>query len=408
MRFAIPEQNFESLEKKLVKIRNKCEKYGCEFKFERVGEHIDELRFTDRETGKEYTVNVKFIDVECEGTAKVNGWQFAASLEYTDNGNIIRAVPGVEVPNRFYHCKPWCEHCKTARDRKYSYVVFSEESGEFKQVGKACLKDFTGGMSAEGAAEFESFFKTIEEASEYTGGFGRTWYKVRDYLVYCAETIRIYGFSKNGGYGLSTSDRASELYSIENGYRVAGKAPFERYNDAIGKGFSAKNAESIELADRVVKWVLENEIDTNYVHNLKVACALEWCDYGKLGLLASAFPAFDRNLEIEAEKAERDRKLAEAAEMSKYVGEIGKRVSFSPKEVVCVTSWETMYGTTNIYKMVDESGNEFTWKTGNFILGCREPIVKITGTVKEHKEYRGVKQTELTRCKIEYAAVEVA
>lgn len=30
------------------------------------------------------------------------------------------------------------------------------------------------------------------------------------------------------------------------------------------------------------------------------------------------------------------------------------------------------------------------------------PVLKITGTVKEHKEYCGVKQTELTRCRIEY------
>ena len=124
-----------------------------------MGEHIEEVTFhdywgDDREvrTWKEL---VRFIDVEVEGTAIVNGWQFAASLEYTDKGNIISGVEGIEIPERYYKCAPWCEHCKTARDRKYSFIVRNTESGEFKQVGKACLKDFTGGLSATDAANWE-------------------------------------------------------------------------------------------------------------------------------------------------------------------------------------------------------------------------------------------------------------
>lgn len=62
-----------------------------------------------------------------------------------------------------------------------------------------------------------------------------------------------------------------------------------------------------------------------------------------------------------------------------------------------MTSWETDFGTTRIYKIVDKDGNIFTWKTGNTIDEDAEIIV---GTVKAHNEYKGVKQTEITRCKI--------
>ncbi len=50
--------------------------------------------------------------------------------------------------------------------------------------------------------------------------------------------------------------------------------------------------------------------------------------------------------------------------------------------------------------MVDEAGNIFVWKTGNWI---EEESFIITGTVKKHEEFHGIKQTELTRCRIQAA-----
>lgn len=419
MRYSIPECNIENLEKKITRIRKKCAKYGCEFKYERVGEHFEEKTFYESDDGVfgefdrgDYVVNswvetVKYIDVECEGVAKINGWKFAATLEYTDKGNIIDAVPGIEIPDQYYHCAPWCEHCKTRRDRKTSFVVLNEDTGEFKQVGRGCLVDFTGGLSAEWAAQVESFFKEVSEASEhYGGGSGKTYFKVRDFMVYAAEAIRLFGYVKNESSGVSTSERAVSCYLVKNGYRYA-KSHKDIYDESVARGFDVKRQDSIDLADVVIKWAIENENGSNYFHNLRVACSLEYCDRYRVGILVSAFPSHNRGLEIQAEKLERERKAALEARRSNHVGEVGKRVSFVPVEYLCVTSWETMYGTTYIYKFEDESGNVFTWKTGTGVCDYQDgkkimTPVKITGTVKEHKEYRGVKQTELTRCRVEY------
>lgn len=410
MRYSIPEWNIESLEKKIVKIRNKCAKYGCEFKYERDGEHFEEVSFSykDEFDGeiKHYKEVVKFIDVEVEGTAAINGWKYAASLEYHDAGNIIKAVPGFEIPKRYYECAPWCEHCKTNRDRKYSFVVFEEATGEFKQVGKACLKDFTGGLSAEDAAFIESFFKTVEEASHFSGfgGFGKKYFETREMMNYFAETVRVFGYVKTDCPD-STADRAQTFYEVDHDMISGRNAEYARAerDAAAAKGFDPKNPESVALAGEVIDWVLGNERDDNYFHNLKVAASLEYITVRNFGILASAFPAHNRQLERDAEEAARKAREAEESARSQYVGEIGKRVSFKPVSVVCVTSWETMYGTTHIFKIEDADGHVFTWKTGNYIsLSEREPIEKITGTVKDHTEYRGVKQTELTRCRVEY------
>lgn len=409
MKYKIPEENFGSLEKKLTRILNKCAKYGNAFRYERIGEHFEDVTVAE-ETGEvdwdgrpitkliKYTV--KFIDIDVEGTAQLNDWQYAASLEYTPQGNIIAGVAGMEIPERYYTSEPWCEHCQTKRDRKYSYIVYNTQSGEYKQVGKSCLADFTHGLSAEYAALCESFFKELEMSQQgFSGGYGKTYYKVDEYMTCVAETIRLYGYAKRDGYSTSTATRAEAIYKYSHNYRV-NLSEEKLAKEAIANGYDATNTQSVELAKTVREWVIANEKNDNYMHNLKVACALECGDYTVIGLLASAFPTYDRELAHEAERRAKEAREAAERAQSTWMGAVGARVSFVISEFRTVTSWETMYGTTYIYKITDGAGHVATWKTSKCIFDERATGKTITGTIKELNEYRGVKQTELTRCKI--------
>lgn len=402
MRYAIPECNIDSLEKKLTKIRNKCAKYGCEFSYERVGEHFEERSYKN-DSGVICKEIVKYIDIDVDGHAALNGWRFVASLEYTDKGNIIAGVGDVEVPEKYYKCSPWCEHCKTARDRKYSFIVFHEKTGEFKQVGKACLKDFTGGLSATAVAQYESYFKEIEEASEYGGysGFGVSYFERDAFMVCAAEAIRLYGYVRRGDMGYCTANLAEDIYRVEYGMSLGmcAKEIRERYDDAVAKGLDLKRKESVELAGTVRDWILANDSTDNYFHNLKVACDLPYASGAVLGLLVSAFPAYNRELEYAAEKKERERKEAEARAKSSWMGNVGDKVSFQIADFRVISSWETQWGYTGVFKLVDPDGREATWKTSNWLTDeCIGKVIR--GTIKELKEFRGVKQTELTRCKV--------
>ena len=411
MKFSIPEDNIEALEKKLTRIRNKCAKYGCEYRYERVGDHYEEITFPAKNPvgpDRAYTETVHFIDIEVEGKAAVNGWRFAATLDFTDKGNIIHGVEGLEIPSRYYTCEPWCEHCQRSRGRRSSFIVFNEENGEFKQVGSSCLRDFTGGLSAENVAQFESFFKICEEASEYDISYsgGRSYFKTDDFLTVAAETIRIYGYAKRDGEAIPTASRAEDIYRVEYGMRlgVCAKEIREMYDEAVSRGLDIKRKESVELAATVKKWITENERDDNYFHNLKVACSLDYCDGSKIGLLVSSFPAYDRNLEMEAEKRDREAKEAEARAKSSWLGNVGDKVSFTVSDFRVISSWETQWGSTCVYKFVDTEGHECTWKTNNWVNDRRIIGATITGKVKGLNEYRGIKQTELTRCMVEYPA----
>ena len=409
MKYAIPEVNIEGLEKKLVRIGKKCKKYGCEFKYERLGEHFEE-RTVDRYddfggvvgTRKEV---IKCIDIEVEGLTKINGWQFVASLDYTDAGNIIRGIGTVEVPERYYSCKPWCEHCKTARDRKKSYIVYN--GTEFKQVGKACLKDFTGGLSAEAAAAFESAMKDIEIASDFSGSswYGPHYFDVEKFMICAAEAIRLYGYVKRDRDNYCTADRAIDLYDFVCGYKMGRSARVEA-EKAVERGFDVENTGSIELVKKTREWIIGNEKDDNYFHNLKVACSQQYTEGRTLGLLVSAFPTYNRELEYAAEKLKREQREAEARAKSSWMGNVKEKVSFKVADFRVISSWETTFGVTFVYKFVSESGQEATWKTGNCIDGSNIIGSTVKGTIKELKEYREIKQTELTRCKIDYVEQE--
>lgn len=405
MTYSIPEMNMEALEKKLARISKKAAKYGCDFRFEKTGEHFEtrELDEYDK-NGKRLTEEIRYIDIDVEGKAEANGWQFAASLDYTEKGNIISGVAGLEIPERFYSCTPWCEHCKTRRDRKSSYIVYHAESGEFKQVGSGCLKDFTHGLSAEAVAQYESWIHECEEASEFSGfgGWAQRWYDTREFMAAAAETIRIFGYVKRGTEGMTaTADLVDDLYRVYAGHSLGLCRDFllEQYDMARSKGWDMDNPASWELADTVRDWIASNEKNDNYFHNLKVACALDHVLGNSAGLVVSAFPAYNREMDYQAEKIARERKAAAEGAASDYVGKIGERISFETDNSRCLTSWATQFGMTFVYKFVDGDGNIYTWKTGKDLdCDCR---YKVVGTVKEHKDYRGVKQTELTRCKVE-------
>ena len=92
---------------------------------------------------------------------------------------------------------------------------------------------------------------------------------------------------------------------------------------------------------------------------------------------------------------------------SAYVGAEGEKVELTLK-LVKIGGYESSFGgrTVNIavYTFEDGNHNKLVWKTQKGIDGDVCDLFKVKGTVMEHSEYRGEKQTVLTRCKVEAAA----
>lgn len=117
----------------------------------------------------------------------------------------------------------------------------------------------------------------------------------------------------------------------------------------------------------------------------------------------------ERERKAEEERAERERIEAEIAAKkarSQYVGTEGEKITIEADlEAVIRYKVAGPFGqpeTRLLYKFRDSDGNALAWHTssGRYIELEGERVT-VTATIKRHSEYRGEKQTELLRCKIE-------
>lgn len=139
MKYAIYEQNYQTLSQKLSRLNAKLAR-------------INVPAITIKVTGNHNEPHpeienalIRYIDIEVEAaTPSCNGWSFIATIVHTEEGNIVRAVPGYEVPVEYRDRPTWCDHCRTNRVRRDTYVV-RHADGRVMQVGSNCLQEFIGG-----------------------------------------------------------------------------------------------------------------------------------------------------------------------------------------------------------------------------------------------------------------------
>ena len=395
----------DDLQKKMTRVGNKCRKYGIDFTFELTGN--EEIREVKDDSGVAHSL--RYVEVMAEGKAQMEDWMFLATVEHTPKGNIIRSVTDLDVPTKYYTSSPVCEHCRSNRIRKDTFLVRHTLTGEIKQVGKSCLKDFTHGMNADGIASMMSYLTGLEEAEEWipsSGLYFPEYFTVEEIARYTAETIRHYGYVRRGTWEDgrrvdSTFDRATDFYEASKGHTGHFFPDNDRYYKVLDEmkacGFNPESEEAVNQTREALKWVEEvDDSKSTYLHNLKVTCSLNEVTWKHLGIICSLFPAWNKDLE----KQEERKAKVEADSVSNYVGNIGERIQFDVKSVRILTSWDTDWGTTWLLKIVDTEGNIYTWKSSGNFPDDVSTIQKVIGTVKNHSDYKGVKQTELTRCKV--------
>ena len=94
-----------------------------------------------------------------------------------------------------------------------------------------------------------------------------------------------------------------------------------------------------------------------------------------------------------------DKKFAEAAgpSLSEYVGEIGERLRNLTVVYHSTRGFNGNYGYTYIHTFY-HGENQLIWITQKLLDIDYYSVVDLTGTVKSHQIFRGVKQTQLNRC----------
>ena len=391
----------EVVEPKLKRIGKKCAKNGNAFAHTIIGTSVKGVNREGKivEDEKEIRKYYTFLEIEVEGIAQVGEYDVVAMLEYNPNGNIVKPLHNLDadVPQRFWHSDCTCDHCKTNRSRNKMFVVKNIETDEYSQVGGSCLREFTGRLDA-GAVS--AMYDSIAELAEYSGfcgiGHSEPLYDVVKVIEIATAIINKIGYfpsisSMPTKYlTIKALDEKEDCCKATVLNKELREARFEERFDE--EDFRATKQTAIEI----VNYYLSLEQEDSFTHNIKTFLEIGYVKMKDIGYIAYLPQGYAKYLEKEKERAKR---VADDS-TSDYFGEVGKRyrsvkfVTFS-----MITSYETMYGVTHIYKFKLANGEILIWKTSNFI-DDEIAFELIDFTVKEHSEYNTVKQTNITRAKL--------
>lgn len=340
---------------------------------------------------------------------RFNGWHFVATLEPValDGGaceNLLLTVPGAgNVPSELRSRIGECDHCGHHRKRNQTFVV-KHEDGTFKMIGRQCIRDFLGHASphnyaamAEWLVELEQLCSGAESEGWGFGGGGRVdSFDLETFLGVTAAVVEDIGFVSRTVAAeqerTSTADYVAWILSPS--HPLESEKNRRERKEALAK--YVPNAEQLEFVANAVAWVRdmtdEQVNDNNYLSNLRVIVRMSHVTRKTTGFAASIISAYAREV---GKRLERSR-----VRLNEWFGEVKKRYDLV---LTCekVTANEGFYGTTGIHKLTDADGRTFTWFASESTEWLRVgSTYEVRATVKKHDDYRGQKQTVLTRVSV--------
>lgn len=408
----IPESRLGPLQDRAEKLNKRAAKLGCPpISVAIVSERFEPVTKPGWD-GKLVVVGHKReVCVRVSGAApQVAGWTFVARVQHGEggDGNIVSKAPderGTKLDEALWLAEPVCEHCKLARHRKDTFIL-RDGAGVLKQVGRNCLADFLRSEDVEIALAFWKYLHELELAigaggdddegeGGWGGGSGRRYFDVQSVLHAAARVIRVDGYVSRSRARESLTARAT---ADTVGWVCS--PPWSRDEEANKRvreelaRFEATPQDDKVAAD-TLEWVRRRlDPTSDYERNIKVALTPDYVEPRNLGLVTSAVQAWLR-LTVQRE-AENRPVTADAG----WLGEVGQRLRKIRVRVTNSKVWtnDVTGFTTNLLVFVDEAGHELKW----FASGSRGieigRDVLLTGTVKEHSEWKGRKGTILSRC----------
>ena len=412
------------LREKLVKLNRKCHKLYCpdmiltvheeteivrhELRNGQYVDHSDLVKFSEvvQSTIKRTWV---VVDVTLEYEIPViNGWELVCTFDILpgppekdesgedkkdENDNVIYGpptvftskVPDKELPARFLDKHEiHCDHCGHNRYRTHSMLMVKPESGRYKEVGSTCVKDFFGhdpkNLLWMAQMSLRDMVDDVDR-EHFGGGGGHYCYDLDQILRFTALTIRLDGWvSKGAAY-----DDPSKTPTAESIWFYIDPPASEKKREF-------PSTEDIELAKNAVKHFEGLDAgDNDYLVNCKKVVALGYVPMKMIGVTCSMIATYRRELAKDIER----KKFPE----SQFVGEVGDKIEATVK-CVWLTECNSDWGVSVLYIFVNETtGEKFkTFYSGKSWSANQGDIVELKGTVKKHEEYKGSKDTMLTRC----------
>lgn len=414
----LPEHRLGEIQKKMESITRKAEKLGFPVPELEVTDNVEVEtvpHFHNHRDGAQpdiYAYILKKRECIFKGEVPVfEGWTFLAAIDHQADAkeegryiNLVRNSPYQPKEDTFAllkeletlkSCPPDCEHCELPRNRKTTYLLRHQESGELKRVGATCIDDFLGESSLESAMamfDINAIFSRDYDAEfedECRGGkFRSIGTQLRVFLAAASYLTDEHGFvsRKNDNLdGMPTAESVS-YYLLKRGKNEV--------VDRIVTDFCEKNDNAyLAKADKVIEWIKRQDPSNNtFMTNAQSIAELGLVDIMnnmQTGIAASLSHVYNNAMLMEHSE---DRK-------NEHFGEEKKRGQLKLTVVRIKDDPAAMYPFVR-FTMHDDHGRTFQWKAAhssapNLSVG---KVYTMTGTVAGHDEYKGTKITKINRC----------
>ncbi len=352
----------------------------------------------------------RFYHIEIRGEApKLNGWEFVATIQHLDGENILAAIPTYEgtIPKVYRTRGPeHCDHCHKRIRRNDTYVV-QHDSGAFQQVGKNCLRDFTGHDNPQALASYAELLLGLgtlcsgaEDDDFFAGsGYCKPLYDLDRFLVETACVIRLQGWVSRGKAREDDKQATADL--VVQAFHSPSPLQDEWLRNFLEKFVVEDNDRTAADASR--EWARDlsqdprqspKQEDNDYLANIRVLARQEVIEVRHTGLAASIVSSYQRKQRKDAEDKERAKRP-----QSHHFGTLKKRDTYV-LTVVSMTSFEGHYGLTTCVRFVDSEGNEATWFASG---GCdleEGRTYQVKATVKKHDVWKDRQQTVVSRVQV--------
>ncbi len=344
----------------------------------------------------ECSVNIEHSDFS------PSGWSALAILEKAEGSNrvLIKKIPDVEDNLIDYIPDEWngdCQHCKMNRKRNSTILVKSPE-GEVKQVGTSCLFEYTG-IDPQLIA---SFYAAMESKKNYPmpwdedSGGGKPSYSPEwpliEFLIICH---RFFGFKgayikKMGNVILNSCalKREDNYYlapcPLPDNYRVNNTTPQMLH----------PSEEHYEVADEIITYIKNLKAKTDFEYNLQTVVVGDFVSKKTAGFAAAMWFVWNR-----AKEQGRLEELFNPTEAKgEHLGVIGERIEFDATVTKKVGSIG-YFGETTMFIFQTDDGDEVIWWSSSKKKDLPQvgDYVNVKGRVKKHGDFKGKKNTSITR-----------
>ena len=383
------------LEKKIKQLNRRCDKLGIEpLVVEFSNQYVKDSGYGEKRL---------MMDAVITGEEpKIEGWEPIAVFQLENGAVLIREFPDRSVPVELRPEEIRCEHCNAKRHRKSSILMRSTEDGTYKEVGTTCVKDFIGHDPA--AWLFWATFKEdiedeIDRMHNRSVSKESLAHNLIPFLHVAAAVVRTKGWTSKKKVKEVAADNPDTGLRSTSSHTLEQIAYKENPSIEVSRNF-----EPVEILDEdratataAIEYIRTRataEPENNYFYNALQVIELGYVPSYQVGLATSIIGMY----QIELRKdAERKIKEEEAEGKSEWVGEPKERMRFYAWSAGH-SNFDSEWGPKSVFVFKDADGNIFKWFTTTSHEFEKDEKVMLTGTVKNHDEWKGIKYTVLTRC----------